>query len=141
MGASLGWSVRTRRHDDLPARGAACVVEPDDGARGRISDQLHAMGFAVHETASGELGLFIATQVQLHAAIINLGLHDLNALKLVHRLRRANPTLRIVALAGEARNALPSMLARFAGADAVLAAPPSNEAVCAALADAKLQVH
>lgn len=142
MGASAEWSARTRHQAErLPMRGAACVIEPDDVARDHVSEQLRAAGFIAHETASGELGLFIASQVHLHLAAVSLSLPDVSALKLIRRLRRSDKNLIIIGLDHDPFKGLAGTLARFAGADAVLAAPASSEAICAAINEAERAPH
>ncbi len=140
MGASAEWSARTRRQAErLPMRGAACVIESDEITRDQLSAQLRALGFTVHETASGELGLLIASQVNLQMAIVSLMLPD--GLRLIRRLRRSDKNLTIVALDYEPLKGVAGALARFAGADAVIAAPASSEAICAALNEAEHPAH
>lgn len=136
MGASLEWSARTRRQEErLPMRGAACVIEPDDFTRDQIASAMRAMGFTVHETGCGKLGEFIAAQVHLHVVVLDLALPDMKGLMLLRRLRQTKPHLVLVALTHDPLSAIPITLARFAGADAVLASPPSNEALCAAVTE------
>jgi len=137
MGSTLEWSARTRRQENrLPLRGVACVIEPDDDERGQLCEVLRAMGFTAHETASGQLGLFIATQVQLNVLVVSLRLTDMSGLKLIRRLRAISDNATIIALSNDTRSSLPLMLARFAGADVVIAAPPSSEALGIALVEA-----
>ena len=138
MTASHEWSARTRRQEDrFPVRGAACVIEPDDEEREHVSDLLHAMGFTVHETPSGQVGAFIADQIELEVAVVNVMLEDVKALKLIRRLRKASPRAAIVAMTPDMRTSLPLMLARLAGADAALAAPISSEALGTAVTEAR----
>lgn len=134
MDASPEWSARTRRQEELlPMRGTACVIEPDDFARDQIVAALRAMGFTVHETGCGKLGEFIAAQVHLNVLVMDLALPDVKGLMLLRRLRRTHPNLSLIALTPDPMSALPITLARFAGANAVLASPPSNESLCAAV--------
>lgn len=137
MNASPEWSARTRRQEELlPMRGAACVIEPDDATREHVAALLRAMGYTAHETTCGKLGEFIVNQVRLQLVVLDLALPDMKGLRLVRRLRSRDPNLVIVALSTDARSAIPVTLGRFAGADAVLAAPPSAEALCAAVSAA-----
>jgi DNA-binding response OmpR family regulator len=138
MDASPEWSARTRRQEErLPMRGAACVIEPNDETREHIASMLRAMGFVAHETGCGKLGVFIANQVHLRVAIADLALPDIKGLKLIRNLRRTDPNLIIIALSHEALSAVPLTLGRLAGADAVLTAPASDEALCAAINEAE----
>lgn len=138
MAASPEWSARTRRQEErLPMRGAACVIEPNDESREHVASLLRAMGFIAHETGCGKLGQFIADQVHLKVVVLDLALPDVKGLKLIRRLRRDDPQLIIIALSPDAMSAIPMTLGRFAGADAVLASPPTDEALCAALNEAE----
>lgn len=142
MAASMQWTARTRRQeDDLPVRGAACVVEPDDEARGEIADALRNMGYTTHETGSGAIAAFIAEQIHVQVALVNVVLPDAKGLALVRRFRSACPDAAIVALTPETRAGLSTVLARFAGADASLAAPPSTEALSIAVTEATGSPH
>jgi DNA-binding response OmpR family regulator len=120
-------------------RGAACVIEPDEITRDQLSAQLRAIGFSVHETANGELGILIASQVPLQLTIVSLALPD--GLKLIRRLRRSDKNLTIVGLDYEPLKGVAGALARFAGADAVIAAPASSEAICAAINETEQPAH
>lgn len=136
MDASPEWSARTRRQEELlPMRGAACVIEPDEFARDQIASAIRAMGYTVHETGCGKLGEFIAAQVRLNVLVLDLALPDVRGLMLLRRLRRAHARLALIAVTSDSLSAVPITLARFAGADAVLASPPSNETLCAAITE------
>jgi two-component system, OmpR family, response regulator len=137
MGASMEWTARTRRQEDrFPVRGAACVVEPDNDARAEIADALRNMGYTTHETGSGAVGAFIADQIHLQVALVNLVLPDAKGLQLIRRVRAKCPDAVIVALAGAGSFGLGAMLAQFAGADTSVAAPPSVQALSAAVTEA-----
>jgi DNA-binding response OmpR family regulator len=141
MSASLEWSARTRRQETLPVRGAACVVEPDDAAREHMADALRRMGFTTHETGSGAVGSFIAGQIHLQVVLVNVALTDAMGLKLVRRFRTTSPEAAIVAVTSDFRMSLGAVLARFAGADAVLAAPVTDEALGNAVTRACGETH
>lgn len=130
MGASLKWSVRNRRQeDDLPTRGAACVIDPDEIDRSGVASLLRNMGFTTHETEAGATAAFIAEQIQLSVIVINVMLRDVPGLKLLQQLRATAPSAVIVALASSPRA---MTLAHAAGADTVLASP-CGEALCATI--------
>jgi CheY-like chemotaxis protein len=138
MITSPEWSARTRRQEErLPMRGAACVIEPDDAEREHVASLLRSMGFVTHETGCGKLGQMIADQLHLRVVVLDLALPDVKGLMLIRRLRRDDPQLIIVALSPDAMGAVSVTLGRFAGADAVLASPPSNEALCCAINEAQ----
>lgn len=131
MGASLEWSVRTRRQEEtLPLRGAACVIEPDDDERGGVSSLLRHMGFVTHETGSGSVGGMIAEQVKLSVVVVNVMVDD--GLKLIRKLRARAPSAVIVALTPDS---CALTLAKVAGADFVLASPSCGEALCSVITE------
>jgi DNA-binding response OmpR family regulator len=134
MGASLEWSARTRRGHSVPARGTACVIEPDEDVRVYVAAHLAEIGYTTHETPCGAVGMFIATQVRLDAIIVGLGLLDMRAPSLIKRLREIAPNAQLVALSPNARSSVPMTIAELAGADTVLASPPSADALAAVLA-------
>jgi DNA-binding response OmpR family regulator len=142
MGNSFEWSARTRRQEDrFPVRGAACVVEPDDVARAQLADGLRGMGYTTHETGSGAVGAFIADQIHLQVALVNVALTDANGLKLIRRFRSKHPDAAIVALTPDAPIPVGMVLAHFAGADATLGAHPTSEALSAAVIEAVGHPH
>lgn len=133
MRCSIEWSTRTRRQEErFPLRGAACVAEPNDADREELARVLRGMGFSVHETACGSAASFIAANIQIELMLINVLLPDANGLQLIRQFRRGRPSLCIVALAqsGPLHAPIFDELARFAGANAALAAPASAEAIC-----------
>jgi len=137
MGASLEWSVRTRRREErLPLRGGACVVEADDVDRGNIAMLLRGMGFVTHEMPCGAAGEFVAGQIHWDVAVTNLALPDMNGLLLIRHMRELAPNAVIIALSPDVSTGAPLTLARFAGADAVLGSPPCSEALCATITQA-----
>lgn len=137
MYASLEWSARTRHQEvRFPLRGAACVVEPNEVARAQLAGALRAMGYTTHETASGAVGAFIASQVQVQVALVSVALLDANGLDLIRRFRAHSMHAAIISLTPEGRFGFGDVLARFAGADFSLAEDASPEALSAALIEA-----
>lgn len=131
MGASLEWSVRTRRQEEtLPLRGAACVIEPDDDERSGVSSLLRHMGFVTHETGSGAVGAMITEQVSLSVVVVSVMVDD--GLKLIRKLRAKAPSAVIIALTPDS---CALTLAKVAGADFVLASPPCGEALCSSITE------
>lgn len=136
MGASFEWAARTRRQeDDLPLRGSACVIEPDDIDRGGVSSLLRHMGFATHATGAGAVGAMIAEQIKLSVIVVNVMVDDVPGLKLIQRLRASAPSAVLIALTPDARA---QTLANIAGADAVLSTPPCGEAICATITECQI---
>lgn len=113
------WQTRHRGFDEsLPGRGVALVVEPEPAKRAEAALTLRSMGFKTHETACGAVGQFIATQVTLNVAVVDVVLPDINGLQLIKRVRGLSPDAVIVATAppGGAWEATAG-LAHHAGAD------------------------
>lgn len=136
MSASLEWSARTRRPEDrLSAHGVACVIEADDVTREHMAGVLRAMGYVTHETGGGTIGAMIAEQVRLDVIVVNVLLPEENGLKVLRGLRGRARNAIIIALTPYASTGLPVMLARFAGADAVLASPALGEALATTLSE------
>jgi CheY-like chemotaxis protein len=134
MSASLEWSARTRRPEDrLTAHGVACVIEADDVTRDHMAALLRTMGYVTHETGGGTIGAMIAEQVRLDVIVVNAVLPEENGLKVLRGLRNRARSAIIIALTPYASTGLPVMLARFAGADAVLASPALDEALATTL--------
>lgn len=136
MGSTIEWTARSQAQEDrLPLRGAACVATADEEERRRMAQALRRMGFNVHETGSGAAASFIAGQTQLDTLVLDVMLADTRALTLIRQLRRAHPSLRIIALTPGPADAPPILmeLARFAGADATLQAPASAQALARVL--------
>ncbi|HVK82284.1 MAG TPA: response regulator [Verrucomicrobiae bacterium] len=140
MSASLEWSARTRRPEDrLSAHGIACVIEADDVTREHMASVLRAMGYVTHETGGGTIGAMIAEQVRLDVIVVNVLLPEENGLKIVRALRSRARNAIIIALTPYASTGLPVMLARFAGADAVLASPALDETLATTLSELSLE--
>ncbi len=115
-------------------RGVALVVEPSATRRTEAAARLRSMGFNTHATGCGAVGQFIATQVPLDIAVVNVVLPDISGLQLIRRVRGLAPDAVIVATApadGEWEASVG--LAQHAGADIALASL-SGEALAAALA-------
>lgn len=133
----MEWSARTRRQEErFPLRGAACVVEPDEAFREHMAETPRRMGYTTHETSSGAVGDFMADQLHVQVVLINVMSPDARGLKLVRHFRSTSPQAAIVALTAGANRLLGAVLARIVGADCVLAAPPSDEALSNAIAEA-----
>lgn len=120
MGASAQWMARRREIEEgLPLKGAALVCEVNDRLRLRLSENLRAMGYRVHDSASGVLAAFVATQMRFKIALISIALPDMNGLSLIRHVRDWERDALIIALSPHAENGLPVLdeLAHYAGAD------------------------
>jgi DNA-binding response OmpR family regulator len=101
-----------------------------------MAETLRRMGYTTHETSSGAVGDFIADQIHVQVALINVVLPDAQGLKLVRHFRTTSPSAAIIALMPESNKLLGVVLARIAGADCVLVAPASRETLGSAVAEA-----
>ena len=140
MGASAQWSARQREIESgLPLRGLALVCEGDDDKRLQLSENLRAMGYRVHDTASGVLAAFVATQMHFKIALVSVALPDTNGLSLIRHVRDWASDAVVIALSPHAEAGLPLLdeLAHHAGADHAIA----PDATYAALADAIASGH
>lgn len=103
------------------SRGVALVVEPNGARRQEAVSTLRHFGYQAHETGCGAVGQFIATQIEIDVAVINVVLPDMNALHLIKRVRALSPNALIMATSpsGDAWEATAG-LAERAGADLAL---------------------
>ena len=66
----------------------ALVVEDEPALRAQLVEALRAAGFAIDETGDGEEGLYLATNMPLDIAVVDLGLPGLDGLSLIRETRR-----------------------------------------------------
>lgn len=64
------------------------LVEDDETLRSSLATRLRAAGFAVEEAANGTDGLYMAKEFPLDAAVVDLGLPDMDGVDLIRSLRR-----------------------------------------------------
>jgi DNA-binding response OmpR family regulator len=120
----MGQAWRTTHYGPEHAalsRGVALVVEPDLSRRQEVIGTLRSFGYQAHETGCGAVGQFIATQIEVDVAVINVVLPDMNALHLIKRVRALSPNALIMATSpnGDAWDATAG-LAERAGANLAL---------------------
>jgi CheY-like chemotaxis protein len=136
MGSSTEWRLRGRDLEAaLPLRGSACVVEVDEGQRKRVAENLRQMGFKTHETSTGAVARFIASQIHLQVVCVDITVPDMSGLALIRELRELAPQAVIVATSPAAVAGLPlfSKLAYAAGADSALGQNAESSMLCAAV--------
>lgn len=68
----------------------ALVVEDEDTLRAQLVEALRAQGFAIDETDDGEEGLYLALNMPVDLAIVDLGLPGKDGLSLIKTLRKKN---------------------------------------------------
>lgn len=74
------------------------LVEDDHNLRLGLASRLRRAGYVVDEAANGTDGLFMAQAYPLDAAIVDLGLPDLDGVTLIRSLRDAGTNLPILVL-------------------------------------------
>lgn len=68
----------------------ALIVEDEPALREQLVDSLRNQGFAIDQAEDGEEGLYLATNMPIDIAIIDLGLPGKDGLSLIQNLRKAN---------------------------------------------------
>ena len=65
----------------------ALIVEDEPTLRQQLADALRGSGYAVDEAEDGETGLYMATQMPIDLAIIDLGLPKLDGVSVIRKTR------------------------------------------------------
>jgi len=76
----------------------ALVIEDEDTLRGQIVSALREQGFAIDEAATGDEGLYLATNMPIDLAIVDLGLPGVDGLSLIRQLREQGCTYPVLIL-------------------------------------------
>ena len=80
------------------------VVEDDPDVRCALASELRLEGHAVHEAATGRRGIALACREQPDAAVIDIGLPNLNGYAVARRIRRTlGRAVYLIALTGYGR--------------------------------------
>jgi len=74
------------------------IVEDENSLRENLAQQFRAQGFAVEVAATGEDGLYIATEYPLDLAVIDIGLPGMSGLELIAKLREQGNALPVIVL-------------------------------------------
>ena len=72
------------------------VVEDDASLRQQLEDTLGMAGYAVDAAADGAEGLYLGSEFDFDAAVVDLGLPELDGLELIRRLRHQDKTFPII---------------------------------------------
>lgn len=112
------------------------LVDDDDLSRGTIHQMLERAGHHVVSTASGSEALTLFQAERPALVITDLIMPDTDGLELIQELKKADPSVRVLAISGGGRvNANEYLtVARKFGAAAVLAKPFSNQELKDAIA-------
>jgi two-component system response regulator PhoP len=79
------------------------IVEDEDTLRDQLITHLKNEGYAVDDAATGEAGLFRATEYPFDAAIIDLGLPNISGTEIIKKVRAAGITYPILILTARSR--------------------------------------
>ncbi len=79
------------------------VVEDDRPLLAQLIRRLEERGFAVEVAETAREGLYLATELPLDLAIVDLGLPDFSGLELIRRLRAAGRSLPVLVLTARGR--------------------------------------
>jgi len=74
------------------------VVEDDPALRQQLEDKLGAAGYAVDAAADGAEGLYLGSEFEFDAAVVDLGLPKIDGLELINRLREQRKVFPIIVL-------------------------------------------
>ena len=74
------------------------LVEDDDQLRHQLAQRLRDDGYAVDEAATGQDGLFMASEYPIDVAIVDLGLPDLDGMNVIRSLRKTGRTTPVLVL-------------------------------------------
>lgn len=66
----------------------ALVIEDESTLRAQIVDALREQGFAIDESGDGEEGLYLATEMPVDIAIVDLGLPSISGIEIIRQTRK-----------------------------------------------------
>ena len=110
----------------------ALVIEDDDILRNQIIDRLQAEGFAIDAAADGDEGLYLAREMPVDVAVVDLGLPGTDGMEIIRKVREEGHLYPILILT--ARDRWEDRVAGLeAGADDYLGKPFHLEELLARL--------
>jgi len=81
----------------------ALIIEDDNALRAQIVDSLRTSGFAIDEAADGDEGLYLALNMPIDVAIVDLGLPGKDGISLIQELRKKDKTYPVLILTARDR--------------------------------------
>jgi len=81
----------------------ALIIEDDNALRAQIVDSLRTNGFAIDEAADGEEGLYLALNMPVDLAIVDLGLPGKDGLSIIKELRKKDKAYPVLVLTARDR--------------------------------------
>jgi DNA-binding response OmpR family regulator len=101
------------------------VIDDDDGVRETVARMLKGASHTVHEAGDGDTGLDLCLTVKPSIVVTDILMPQKEGIETILALKRADPTIRIIAISGGGRIGSTDILtmARQLGADDVLEKP------------------
>ncbi len=81
----------------------ALVIEDEETLRLQIVEQLREHGFAIDETGDGDEGLYLATEMPVDIAIVDLGLPGTSGIDIIKALRKQEQGYPVLILTARTR--------------------------------------
>lgn len=81
----------------------ALVIEDDETLRAQLVAALRDQGFAIDETGDGDEGLYLATNMPIDIAIVDLGLPGKDGLSIIKSLRKQDNSYPVLVLTARDR--------------------------------------
>ncbi len=81
----------------------ALIIEDDNALRAQIVDSLRTSGFAIDEAADGDEGLYLALNMPIDVAIVDLGLPGKDGISLIQELRKKDKNYPVLILTARDR--------------------------------------
>lgn len=81
----------------------ALIIEDDKALRAQLVAALREQGFAIDETGDGDEGLYLATNMPLDIAIVDLGLPGKDGLSIIQSLRKQDKSYPVLVLTARDR--------------------------------------
>lgn len=81
----------------------ALVIEDEETLREQIVSQLRDDGFAIDETGDGDDGAYLATEMPLDIAIVDLGLPGTSGIDIIRKVRKQDKNYPILILTARTR--------------------------------------
>ena len=110
----------------------ALVIEDEQTLREQIVEELREQGFAIDEAGDGDEGLYLATEMPIDVAIVDLGLPGTDGIEIIRQARAKQCTYPILILTARTRWQ-DKVEGLEAGADDYLAKPFHMEELIARL--------
>jgi len=111
------------------------VIDDDDGVRETVARMLKGASHEVHEAADGDTGLELCLEVKPSIVVTDILMPQKEGIETILALKRADPSIRIIAISGGGRIGSTDILtmARQLGADDVLEKPFRRAELLAAI--------